>query len=136
MNNANEFIKAVEKRETWTVDRHGKALQAKAYQLADNILLDAHSAKDVPTNTWILFITILPFEKSLNALSDLSLILKGVLSTIISIREDDPTDIKMARDIIIGRLNQLMRKDLHETVLTEKRRDTINSILSMMHGNN
>ncbi len=136
MNDANEFIEAVEKRETWTVNLHGQALQAKAYKLADRILLDAHSAKDVPTYTWILFITILPFEKSLNALSDLSLLLKGVLTTIISIRDDDPAEIKMARDVIIGRLNLLMRNELHEAVLTEKRRTTINSILSMMHGNN
>jgi hypothetical protein len=136
MNEAKNFIDAIERREEWTVSQHGAQLQKRAFELADKILVDTHSAREVPAHTWILFLAVLPFSKSLSALSDLSLLLKGVLNEIVKINDDDPDDVLIGRDVIIGRLNILLRKDLHDSVLTEQRRATINSILGLMNGSN
>ena len=134
MNDAKNFIDAIERREEWTVDRYGQQLQQRAFQLADKILIDTHTAREVPAHTWVLFLAILPCSKSLDALSDLSLLLKDVLNAIVQINDDDPEDVVIGRNIIIGRLNTLFRKDLHDAVLTEHRRAAINSILGMLNG--
>ncbi len=131
--NATDFIRIMESRESWGFKGHDEYLM-KARRLASMILKDVRASSRVPVEVWALFIAMLPYSDSLDALSDLSLVLPNIIKKIITIKTDRD-DLDTARIITIERLNQLLRKKLHNAVLNEQRRAAIQIALRYADGN-
>lgn len=132
---ARKFIQILEEREDWGFKKYGSDMLYKADKCAKAIIEDVHAASMVPVKTWVLFIALLPFQQSLDALSDLSLVLPRVLKEIVFLDQitQDET-ILLSRHTVLERLNILVRRELHSSVLTAARKQAINLALGQIHG--
>lgn len=129
---ASDFIALMESRENWGFKEHEDYL-GRARRLSAMILKDVRASGRVPVEVWTLFIAMLPYSDALDALSDLSLVLPNIIKKIITIKTDRD-DLDTARIITIERLNQLLRKKLHSSILTEQRRAAIEIALRYADG--
>ena len=131
---AQTLIKILESRETWVFGEVDESLYARAKQLAAKIVTDVHAAKSVPIHSWLLFVAHLPYGESLEALSDLALVLPRVLEQMVQPQTGESIRVNTARHLLIERLNILLRQQLHHDILTQQRRDVINTVLRAYRG--
>lgn len=131
-----EFIRLMERHELWTLQNRDQSLLERAQLLAGRIIKDKDKALQISPQVWAQFIALLPFEQSLKVLSDLSIITKGLLRKIITLRNMEAESVILARDIIISRLNVLVRREIHTQVLTPECKDAINSVIGILNGYN
>jgi hypothetical protein len=133
--NVQEFIDLLENNETWGFKSLGEEFMERADTYAAVIIEDVHSASRVPVETWALFSAMLPFGKSLNVLSDLALVLPEIVKKIVLLdQKTDSEDVLIARNVILERLNILVRKELHNQILTSDRKTAIRKALGQING--
>lgn len=133
-NAVEEFIRLLESRETWGFKYIDKDLLQRAEALADAIIIDVRQSSRVPLNVWVMFVALLPLERSLLALQDLTIVLPDVISRMAMF--SSPLEDEMAaRHAIIDRLNTLYRRKLHDSILTERCREAIDQAMRYVDGN-
>lgn len=129
-----EFIRLLEFKETWTLNHIDPGLMHRAEELSDLIIQDIQAAKSVPVHTWVVFLALLPYQRSLLALSDLSLVLPNLLLHIINEDYDAGSMESASRTLLVERMNILYRRKLHNDVLTKSRKQAINNVLRALDG--
>lgn len=132
---AQKFIELLESKENWGFSVFGTEFMKEADRLSGLVLKNIRATSQVPTQKWLVFLALLPMSKSLVTLSDLSLVLPNYLKemTSQSYKKDSPEG--RARQVIIERLNVLVRRELHTEILTARRKEAINAALRYTDGN-
>lgn len=125
----------MEQRESWGFKQDSLETLERAKKLSSMILTDVRASSLVPTEIWTLFVALLPYSDSLDAISDLSLVLPNIIKKII-VTKPHREDVAAARQVTIERLNQLLRRNLHNGILTERRRTAITIALRYANGDN
>lgn len=129
------FIESLEPSESWGFKAIDPELLKISLNIASQIKGNIHSVPKVGTDTWILFIALLPYTNSLDVLSDICEIIPNFIQKIINSKNTD-ISVSSARQLCLDRLNILVRQPLHKSVFDQKNIRILNNAIKAFHGNN
>lgn len=118
MDDINEFLEILERRESWTVNQDPGLLN-RCLVIVDRILAQPELTKRIPFDTWLVFMASLPYKLSIICLARLGDTIENLIPQLIR-PQIGANLLNESRMIMIHRCNIIVRKELQQDLFSGK----------------
>jgi hypothetical protein len=118
MDDINDFLAILERRESWTVNQDADLLK-RCLTIVERIMSQPEQTVKIPFDSWLIFMASLPYKLSIVCLARLGETMDDVIPKLI--RPQLKTNVlNESRMIMIHRCNIIVRKELQQDLFSGK----------------